>query len=267
MFERIRARRFQREREREADEPRGGVATAEDERRFANGGNGLGDDDRDGEGRADGDGTGTATATRVREPRTTTAAPRRTGAAAGTAAAGETAYVRARDEFGGVNWGSAFFGWLVATGLATILIGIAYAAGAALGLSKGKATTIDLVGGIVLICIFALAYFCGGYVAGRMSRFDGFRQGVATWIVGLILTGLLAAAGAIWGSKYDVLGALHLPRIPIDEGSIATGGAIALAVALVASLVFATLGSQAGQRYHRPVHPLAGTPPRPICRP
>src|SRR5438874_1163634 len=54
------------------------------------------------------------------------------------------------------------------------------------------------------------------------------------WIVGLILTGLLAAAGAIWGSKYDVLGALHMPRIPVDEGSIATGGAIALAVALVA---------------------------------
>ena len=37
MFERIRARRFQREREREADEPRGGVATAEDERRFGRG--------------------------------------------------------------------------------------------------------------------------------------------------------------------------------------------------------------------------------------
>src|SRR5947207_1235168 len=144
MFERIRARRFQREREREDGEPRGGVATAEDEGRdprFANGGNGLGDDGHDG------DGARTATATRVREPRTTTAAPRRTGAAAGTGAAAETAHARARDEFGGINWGSAFFGWLVATGLATILIGIAYAAGTALGLSEGNATTIDLVGG------------------------------------------------------------------------------------------------------------------------
>src|SRR5204862_4292341 len=138
-------------------------------------------------------------------------------------------------------------------------IGIAYAAGAALGLSKGKASTIDVVGGIVLICIFALAYFCGGYVAGRMSRFDGFRQGVATWIVGLILTGLLAAAGAIWGSKYDVLGALHMPRIPVDEGTIATGGAVALAVALVASLLFATLGGKAGERYHGRVDRLART--------
>ena len=86
-----------------------------------------------------------------------------------------------------------------------------------------------------------------------MSRFDGFRQGLATWIVGLLLTGALAAAGAIWGQKYDVLGSLHIPRIPVDEGSIATGGAIALAAALIASLVFAILGGKAGERYHRRV--------------
>ena len=50
-----------------------------------------------------------------------------------------------------------------------------------------------------------------------------------------------------------MLGSLHIPRIPVDEGSIATGGAIALAAALVASLVFAILGGKTGERYHRRV--------------
>ena len=245
MFERMRARRFQRERGRGDGERRAGVATMEREDPGVANGDGLGDD---------GPGTGTAaTATRVRDR--DTAATRRRPLGTGTAAAGGPAAAaeRARDEFGGFNWGPAFFGWLVATGLAAILIAIEYAAGAAIGLTKGNTATIDIVGGAILIGIFALAYLCGGYVAGRMSRFDGFRQGLATWIVGLFLTGALAAAGAIWGSKYDVLGSLHIPRIPVDEGSIATGGAIALGAALVASLACALLGGKAGQRYHRRV--------------
>src|SRR5918999_2371673 len=36
---------------------------------------------------------------------------------------------RQHDEFGGINWGSAFFGWLVTVGMATILIGLLSAAG------------------------------------------------------------------------------------------------------------------------------------------
>ena len=240
MFERIRARRFQRERDGDPADQGGRVATAE--RTDPRAGNGYPDADA-----PDGNGGGTTTATRVRTPA-------RTGAAApGTAAAAERAHLRARDEFGGINWGAAFFGWLVATGLAAILIAIEFAAGAAIGLTKASAGTIDVVGGAILIAIFALSYLCGGYVAGRMSRFDGFRQGLATWTVGLLLTGALAAAGAIWGQRYDVLGALHIPRIPVDEGAIAIGGGIALAAALIASLIFAVLGGKAGERYHRRV--------------
>src|SRR5918999_2305644 len=47
---------------------------------------------------------------------------------------------RQHDEFGGVNWGSAFFGWLVTVGMATILIGLLSAAGAALGFVDGDGT-------------------------------------------------------------------------------------------------------------------------------
>ena len=42
------------------------------------------------------------------------------------------------------------------------------------------AEQIGLGGGILLLAVLAIAWFCGGYVAGRMARFDGARQGSAS---------------------------------------------------------------------------------------
>ena len=170
-------------------------------------------------------------------------------------AVGRDARLRQRDEFGGFNLGAAFFGWLVAIGMATILTALVAAAGAAIGLtsgspSKGDAGTISIVGGALLVAVLALAYFCGGYVAGRMSRFDGGRQGFGTWLLGLVVTLLVAGAGAIFGSEYNVFQQLNLPRIPVDEGSLATGGGIALAAILVGTLIAAVFGGKVGRRYH-----------------
>jgi hypothetical protein len=164
---------------------------------------------------------------------------------------------RQREEYGGINWGAAFFGWLVAIGMAAILLAILSAAGTALGYgdvseseARANAETIGLVGGILLLAVLAIAYYCGGYVSGRMSRFDGGRQGLGTWAIGLIVTLVAAAAGAIFGSEYNVLEALNLPRIPIDEGTLTAGAAIALAAVVVVTLLAAMGGGKAGARYH-----------------
>jgi MFS family permease len=170
---------------------------------------------------------------------------------------------RRREEYGGFDIGAVFFGWLVATGLAVLLTAILSATGAAIGLTEisgeGQLTVtesndaVSLVGGIVLVLILLLAYLAGGYVAGRMSRFDGGRQGVGVWVLGLAVTILLAVAGAIAGSEYNVLQDLDQPRIPVDEGDLETGALIALAVIVVGTLVAAVAGGKAGQRYHRKV--------------
>jgi hypothetical protein len=167
---------------------------------------------------------------------------------------------RQREEFGGVNWGSAFFGWLVAVGMAAILLGLLSAAGAAFGLSdvsdseaKQNAETIGIIGAILLLLVLGIAYFCGGYVSGRMSRFDGGRQGVAVWVLGLVVTIVLAVAGALFGAEYNVLERLNLPRIPIEEGSLTAGAAITLAVVVIATLLLAMTGGKAGERYHKKV--------------
>jgi hypothetical protein len=167
---------------------------------------------------------------------------------------------RQREEFGGFNFGAAFFGWLVATGLAVLLIAILGAAGAAIGLTElseseanDSAGTIGIVGGALLILVLAVAYYAGGYVAGRLSRFDGARQGLGAWLLGLVVTIVLAGAGALLGSEYNILERLDLPRIPVDEGSLTTGGLIALGAILLATLVAAILGGKVGERYHRKV--------------
>jgi MFS family permease len=165
-----------------------------------------------------------------------------------------------RDQFGGLNWGASFFGWLVAVGITALLTALLSAAGTAIGLTelsdsqaRSSADTISIVGGALLVAVLAIGYFAGGYVAGRMSRFDGGRQGLGVWLIGLLATILLAVLGAIAGSRYNLLGQLNLPRIPIDEGSLAAGAAIALAVGLVATLLAAVAGGKVGQRYHRKV--------------
>jgi hypothetical protein len=167
---------------------------------------------------------------------------------------------RQREEFGGLHWGSAFFGWLVAVGLATLLIALLSAAGAAVGLTEtsaeeaaGDAGTLGIVGGVLLLVILLVAYYAGGYVAGRMARFTGPRQGLGVWIIGLGVTIILAVAGALLGAEYNVLGQLNLPRIPVDEGSLTTAGLIALAAMVLGTLVAAVAGGKAGTHFHRKI--------------
>jgi amino acid transporter len=186
----------------------------------------------------------------------------RTDGASATRGAARDAVAAQRDRFGGINWGAAFFGWLSANGLAVLLVALLSAAGVALGLARGvntaneaadQAQTLGIGGGIAVLVVLFLAYLAGGYVAGRMSRFDGARQGIAVWLIGLIVVLVLAAAGAILGSQYNVLQQLNLPRIPIDEGTATTAGVITLIAILLVTFLGAVVGGKLGERYHRKV--------------
>ena len=171
-----------------------------------------------------------------------------------------------KEQFGGMKFGSAFFGWLTATGMGVILTAVLAAAGTAVGVSAGaKASqvssqasqnpqTVGTIGALVLAVIVFLSYVAGGYVAGRMARFNGARQGVAVWLWALLIALVVAIAGAVAGSKYDVLSRLNgFPRIPVSQGTLSTAGLIALVLVAVTSLIGAILGGLAGMRYHRRV--------------
>lgn len=167
------------------------------------------------------------------------------------------AHARQHEEFGGINWGSAFFGWLVAVGLGALLAAIVAAAGAAIGLSTdptaAAAEEIGLAGGIALLVVMLVAYYAGGYVAGRMSRFDGARQGLGVWLWGIIAAIVLAVIALVAGSEYNVLSQLNLPDLPIGERELTTGGIIATVAIVLGTLLAAVAGGLAGMRYHRRV--------------
>jgi hypothetical protein len=171
-----------------------------------------------------------------------------------------SAQERRHEAFGGVSWASTLVGWLAAAGLTAILAGILTAAGAVLAVSDvgqaidgSDAETVGLAGGIALLVVLAIAYFFGGYAAGRMARFDGARQGVGVWQWGIVAATLVAALAAIGGAQYNVLDALNLPRLPIDRGTLTGGGAVVLVASLFVTLVAAVLGGRSGERFHRKV--------------
>jgi hypothetical protein len=198
--------------------------------------------------------------TMVRDDDRTTRTRSRTGNGAATTSALDTARARQRDEFGGINWGASFFGWLVAIGVAVLLTALLAAAGAAVGLTAtteseatANAEEIGLGGGIALVIVLMLAYYAGGYVAGRMSRFDGGRQGLGTWAIGLIVTIALAVAAVVLGDEYNILSQLNLPSLPVGDQTLATGGIIALAAIILGTLLAAMFGGKVGERYHKRV--------------
>jgi len=167
----------------------------------------------------------------------------------------------AHERFGGVNTGAAFFGWLVAVALTILLTGIIGAVVAGVSAStevtqddaERAANTIGLVAAIVLVVVLSLSYYAGGYVAGRMSRFDGGRQGLAVWGIGLVVTLVAIAAGLVFGDQYNFLDRVDLPRLPIPTDQASAGGLVTALVLLVLTALAAAVGGKAGQRYHRRV--------------
>ena len=170
---------------------------------------------------------------------------------------------RQKEAFGGMQFGSCFFGWLTASGTAVLLAAILTGVGAALGLSQNVETagtttagteSVGLVGGIVLLAIIFVAYLAGGYVAGRMARFNGLKQGLGVWLWSVLIAIIAAAAGLLAGARFDVLARVNsFPRIPLNEGTLTTGGILVAIGVVAASLIGALLGGLAGMRYHRRV--------------
>jgi len=170
---------------------------------------------------------------------------------------------REKDVFGGMKFGSCFFGWLTASGTAVLLAALVTGVGAALGLSRDVETantspaqteSVGLVGGIVLLAIIFVSYLAGGYVAGRMARFNGLKQGLGVWLWAVIIAIVVAVAGMLAGAQFDILRALNsFPRLPLNEGTLTTGGIIVAVGVVAASLIGALLGGLAGMRYHRRV--------------
>ena len=179
---------------------------------------------------------------------------------------------REKDVYGGVRMSAVFFGWLSAVGLLTLLLALIGGIAAVVGLSGGAQvddvrttevtatalTTTGVVAAALVLVAVLLAYLGGGYVAGRMARFDGLKQGLAVWLLALLVGVLLVGLGLLAGEgtgALDRAGELLGPRVDggPDGTEAMTGGVVAAVVAALVALAGALLGGAAGTRYHRKV--------------
>ncbi len=165
-----------------------------------------------------------------------------------------------KERFGGMKFGACFFGWLTATGTAVLLTGLLTAIGLGVGRQQdltaaqatGSAGTLGLVGAIVLLVVILVAYFSGGYVAGRMARFNGLKQGVGVWLWTIIAAVVVTVLGLLAGDRFNALSSVNsLPSLPVSRDALTTGAIVSVVVVIVAALIGAILGGLAGMRYHR----------------
>ncbi|MCU1406482.1 MAG: hypothetical protein JWQ43_2785 [Glaciihabitans sp.] len=182
------------------------------------------------------------------------------------------------EEYGGVKLGSAFFGWVIAVAMVVLFSALAAAILALLGFGGidpaidaggGTAGTVQdgatavgfdgIVGAIIAAVVLFLAFYCGGYVAGRMARFTGAKQGLAVWVWSVVIAVILGVVAAIFGNQIREMATTgEMTSIPgLDPNNIdLTGGGlvtaiISIVVVLLVTLGGALLGGLSGMRFHR----------------
>ena len=166
---------------------------------------------------------------------------------------GDVSVREARHRFGGVDLPATLAGMLAALGTALVLGGLLGAALGAFGYQTGleddaeRVTVAGLAAGFATLIV---AFLVGGWVAGRIARYDGGRNGLlaAVWMV--VLAAVLGGIGGWLGQKYDVFRNVRLPQW--FRGDALTVAAFITSVAGIALMLLAGwLGGRWGERYHR----------------
>ena len=172
---------------------------------------------------------------------------------------------RLRDIYGGTDWLASFVGFVLAlvagAVLALIPALVLIPLGFSVDLSGGNLGTAAVTGLIIVGVVLFLMYFFGGYVAGRLARFDGGLNG-AMLIVWTVIAGvLLLLAGGIFsgflpsGVAERIQDAIQGSILPSVNNLVAQGavGIGILIAAVLVALLGAFVGGRVGGRYHRDI--------------
>ena len=170
---------------------------------------------------------------------------------------------RLRGVYGGVDWPGSFIGGIFAGGcgivLLTLLSGIVLAPlNFTLDLQGQEIGNAAVVGLVIIGLSLFLAYFAGGYVAGRLVRFDGGRNGAATVVWGILLSGIFGVfsfllAGLLTEGTSESLESLRESSVLPAANSLVGLGLLGLGIAAGALLLMflgGFLGGSLGTRYH-----------------
>ncbi len=155
---------------------------------------------------------------------------------------------------GKLSFISVLAGVLVAYGAFAVLAALVGAAATAIGLtndlSRNDWARLGTGSAIAAAVVLLLAYLFGGYVARRMARRAGLLNGLAVFLLAIVL---IAAVGTLVASQADAdtvrtnLRSLGIPTSGSEWSDIGTLAGIA---SLAAMLVGALVGGVLGERWH-----------------
>jgi hypothetical protein len=168
---------------------------------------------------------------------------------------------RLRDMYGGVDWLASFLGFIFSAVVAVLFSLIAGLVLAPLGFSLDLGGEIGaaVITGLVLVALLIfLIYFFGGYVSGRLARFDGGRNGAMLLLWTLAAALLAALAAGIFSSFLPASISANIRdfiqnNVLSTIGNLAQLGIVGIVVAIGAVLVALLggfLGGRLGSRYH-----------------
>lgn len=156
---------------------------------------------------------------------------------------------------GTTSFVSVLAGTLVAFGAVALVAAVAGAIGSQLGLTTEGISTDEyrdagIAGAAVAAVVLLIAFFFGGYVAGRMSRRAGFRHGLLVFVLAAIAIAAVTGLAAWLGDPDEVTSTLSDNGVPTDGGTWSDIGIGAGIAALVAMLLGSILGGIRGDRWH-----------------
>lgn len=172
-----------------------------------------------------------------------------------------------KDEFGGIRFGAGLLGWFAATGFGVVIMSIYGGVVAAWVAASGTPTSnmlgfqqfvsdngrlLSAVTAIVVLVVIFAGYLIGGFTASRVARFSGFKQGVATWLWGLVVSVILAVVGFVALGVSPFSSSSDAGSTPM-ESPTSIESIVFVGLVVVLSFVGAVLGGLLGQRWHRKV--------------
>ena len=144
---------------------------------------------------------------------------------------------------GATDWTAAMTGWVVALFTGIILQAVVGAILTGLGNATLNIANVGIALGVVGIIIAFVAFFIGGFTAGKIAGHNGLRQGLMVWTIGV----LFLVAMLVLASLVDP-GAVVLVGLTVPGTAVASAVAIGVGVILGTELIAALLAGYLSTR-------------------
>lgn len=156
-----------------------------------------------------------------------------------------------RGRFGGLDTGATLAGAFAALGITVLLGGIFAGAGRVVYVNGLRDAPTAAAGSVIAgLAVIVVAFLVGGWVAGRMARYDGGRNGMVTAVWFILFAAATSALGALLGESYNVFAGQHLPQW-FTASARTPEAVVSAAIALLLMIGAGYVGGLVGDRYHR----------------